>query len=420
MYAEDFLNKKEKMKILYVANGNGLSSNLGGSFTRSLEIARRLMKMGLDVHFLTTHGGHKACQREGLDVAYHLLPASILKRDESGLLDRGLAYIISTISALWVVPRLPRCDLVYSDSDYFCDVIPALLYRKTSGARWIAMTHHQIKVSKTRLRDFIVSSISQHMQSFSYFLFRKYADGVFTYKSSMGKAITDYMIAKGMDRSKITMVTNGIDLNLIETVSTEEERIFDACFVGGLRPSKGLYDIIPIWKEVVSKKDGAVLVIIGSGAKEYENQLLTQIQREGLQQQIVMVGAKSHTETIKIIKRSRTYISPSHEEGWGIAICEAMACGLPVIAYDLDVYRDVFNDTYRGISPFSISEFAEAIAEFLASEDLRIETALSGRSLILQYDWDLVAKRELGFFKKILELKSKDPGGQRSPEEIQR
>ncbi len=365
--------------------------------------------MGCDVHFLTTHGGYKACQSEGLDVVYHLLPASIFKQDESGLLDRVFAYIISTISALWVVPRLPKCDLVYSDSDYFCDVIPALLYRKTSGARWVAMTHHRIKVSKTRLRDFTVSSISQHMQLFSYFLFRKYADRVFVYKSSMGKAIADYMIAKGMDRSRIIMVANGIDLHLIETVPSGGGGIFDACFVGGLRPSKGLYDIVPIWKEVVSKKDDAVLVVIGQGAKEYEDQLLTQIRREGLQQQIVMVGAKSHAETIKIMKCSWTYISPSKEEGWGIAICEAMACGLPVIAYDLDVYRDVFSDKYRGISPFSISKFAEAIIEFLTSDELRIKAALSGRAFILQYDWDLIAKRELNLFKKILEQRSEDP-----------
>ena len=41
------------------------------------------------------------------------------------------------------------------------------------------------------------------------------------------------------------------------------------------------------------------------------------------------------------MKSSKLFIFPSYEEGWGISITEAMACGLAVVCYDLKAY-DVF------------------------------------------------------------------------------
>lgn len=393
------------MKILYIANGNGLNPAIGGSLGRSIEIASRLKKMGHEIYFLTTLGGYKACRTMSLDVHYYLLPASIFKRKETGLFDRAFAYIISTLSAFWIVPRLPKYDLVYSDSDYFCDVIPAVVYKKIKKAKWVAMTHHKIEVSKKKTRDFIISYLSSQLQLFSYFLFKKFADGIFVYKSHMGQAIVNYLVSKGVSPSKVYKVTNGVDLRFIQQVAVEE-KIYDACFVGGLRPSKGIYDIVPIWKRVLEKRKDAVLVVVGGGLKEYENEIKSHIQKDGLNSQIKMVGAKSHEETIKIMKQSRVFISPSHEEGWGTAICEALACGLPVIAYDLFVYKGIFDNLIITVPLTNIQLFADAILHSFSKENLLKMKIEEKREVIAsQYSWDKIADREAELFKEIYETK---------------
>ncbi len=390
------------MRILYIANGNGMNPGMGGSLNRTIEIAKRVGQLGCKIHFLTTKGGYRAARVKGLVANYHILPASIFKQEEVGFLDRAFAYVISTIAAFWIVPKLPECDLVYTDSDYFCDTIPAVLYKRTKDAMWVAMTHHRIKVTKRKIKDFLISFVSSYIQSFSYFLFSKYADRIFVYKSDMGRSLENQMTSKGISSSKIERVTNGVDVNFIESIHADK-KIYDVSFVGGLRPSKGLYNIVPIWKEVVKKKEDSTLIVVGGGLKEYETELRTQIRMEGLESQIIIAGAKEYDETIKTMKMTRVFISPSNEEGWGTAVCEAMISRLPVVAYDLPTYKEVFGEEIRKVPFGSISDFAEAILEFLSDEDLMNEYGLRGYNFASQYDWDLVAKNELNLFEKTLE-----------------
>ena len=261
---------------MYIVTGSGLSGNIGGSSMRSIEIAERLAKSGHEIHFLTTIGGYEASKNKFIH--YHLLPASIFKKKETSLFDRLFAYVISTVSSFWVVPRLPKCDIIYTDSDYFCDIVPAILYKKAKKSRWIAMTHHKIKITYKKPRDFIFSSVSSMLQSFSYWLFKKYADKVFVYKSHMGELITQYLISIGISSSKIQTVTNGVDLDFIDSIP-KTSKIYDACLIGGLRPSKGLYHIVPIWKNVAEKKKNAVLAIVGGVPREYINELKSLISK---------------------------------------------------------------------------------------------------------------------------------------------
>lgn len=389
------------MKILYIANGNGLNPDIGGSLCRSIEIAKRLKELGCQIHFLTTVGGYRACQNKKLDAYYHILSASILKKEESGLTDRVLAYIISTTAAFWVVPRLPKCDVVYSDSDYFCDTVPAVLYKKKNNSVWVAMTHHRTKISRKSFRDLFISFFSFLAQLFSYFIFKKYSDLVFTYRSDMGKQIKEYLIKKGIPASHVKHVTNGVDLNFIQTIP-ERKKIYDACFVGGLRPNKGIYDIVPIWKEIVRRKKKALLILVGGGVKEYESYLRKQIKKEDLSSQVKMVGAKSHDKTIEIIKQSKIFISPSYEEGWGTAICEAMACKVPVVAYNLPVYRTVFEDSIKVVPLGAVSDFADAVLYYLNNHDLCIKSGLKGYNITLKYDWDKVAGDEFKLFNQVM------------------
>ena len=391
---------------MYIATGNGLSSNVGGSMIRSIEIARRLSKLGCSIHFLTTIGGYKACLSEGLDVVYHILPASFFRHREKTLLDRVTAYFISTLASFWIVATLPNCSIVYSDSDYFCDIIPAILYKRINGAKWVAMTHHQIKINKKRFKDFLISLLSSRAQIFSYYLFKRFADRIFVYKSFMGSYIAGYMVHNGFPALKIDMVSNGVDLEFIETI-TEEKKIYGACFVGGLRPNKGIFDIAPIWKTVVKNKKDATLIIVGKGLKTYEDELRKQIKSYGLESHIKMVGAKKHRETIKIIKRSKIFISPSYEEGWGIAICEALSCGIPVVAYDLRTY-DIFEDCVLRVPTGDIYKFAETVEKIFTDKHLRKNLRDLGKKISKEFDWNKIAERELELFKKVKALNRKN------------
>ena len=98
-------------------------------------------------------------------------------------------------------------------------------------------------------------------------------------------------------------------------------------------------------------------------------------------------------------KSSEVFVFPSHEEGWGIAICEAMACGLPVVAYDLPVYREIFTQGIITVPLKDIKAFSEKVVNLLENDKERHVLGDKARSQATVYDWDTVAARELSLMK---------------------
>ncbi len=381
------------MKILYIANGNGTSPIIGGSLKRTAEISSRLESYGWKVDFLTTSGGHTALGSK-FSATFHVVRSSLLSRAESSPLDRLISYALATFFSLFVILRLERFDLVYSDSDYFCDVVPAVWAKLRWKAKWIAMSHHILNFGRLSDPRQVLSNFSALSQRFSFLFFQMYADSVFLLNSSAGKEEAKYLVSRGVGVERIRLVMNGVDLALIDEISTgSAQSSYDACFIGGIRPRKGTEDLVSIWSHVVSRIPNALLLIIGGGLQSYERAFRERIVERGLQKNIVVAGYVPWKQLISRLKDSRLFISPSREEGWGMAVCEAMACGVPVVAYDLPAYRD-FGESLARIPVGDQSAFADTIVSLLTREDLRMKMALLGKTRVAEFDWNDIAKRE--------------------------
>jgi len=393
------------MKIMYIVNGNGLSDRIGGSLVRTINIAKRLRERGCEIYFLTTSGGYKACIREGLTgIKYYLLPASLWKREETSLFDRFLSYIISTLAFIFIVFKLPKVDVIYTDSDYPCDTIPATLYKLRYKAKWVAMTHHKFSVIKRDFKSLVITFISSKMQELSYYLFKKYADKILILRTPTGRFVERILTSRGISPSKFEYVLNGIDVKLIESIQSKH-KIFDGCFLGGLRPNKGLHEIVPIWKNVCKIKKDATLIIIGHIDEVYLKELNKEISKNGLEHNIRILGFIGNEEKkIKYLKSSKVFVFPSYEEGFGIAVLEAMACGLPVVAWDLPVYRVVFPKGIVRVPLGDVERFANEVLRLLSDPELYEKTKYEALQVALRYNWDEIAKRELKLLEDLVKL----------------
>jgi|Deesub1362B_J571_1020462.scaffolds.fasta_scaffold00505_8 glycosyltransferase involved in cell wall biosynthesis len=390
--------KCEALKILYIVNGNGLSDKLGGSLRRTIEIAKKFKEKGIETYILTTMGGFKACKKFGMNANYYILPSHIWKNKEDTIFDRIISYLISTLFSFIFIPKLPKVDVVYTDSDYFCDIIPALLYKiKYKNTKWIAMIHHKISVKKNTPFSFVTTCLSSILQKLDWLIIKKFADNVFLLKTDMGKKIAKELNVP----EKISFVLNGVDLNIIGSIKVKD-KTYDACFLGGLRPNKGLYDIVPIWREVCKYKSDAKLIIIGHIDPVYKRYLEKEIKKYNLEKNIISIGFVKEDDKIKYMKRSRVFIFPSHEEGFGMAILEAMACELPVVAFDLPTYDDIFKKGLIKISNKDIIIFANIIIELLKNENKRIMLAKDAKKFVREYDWYKIAEREKRIIKMLV------------------
>jgi glycosyltransferase involved in cell wall biosynthesis len=148
----------------------------------------------------------------------------------------------------------------------------------------------------------------------------------------------------------------------------------------------------------------AKLAIIYIGPKDLEFAMIRRIKEENLDSNIFML-ALSGNDALSVVKCSKVFVFPSHEEGWGIAIAEAMACGLPVVAYDLPVYLEVFPEGMLMVPINNIRRFSEEVLSLLANEEKRHVLGKKGRALVSIYDWNQVAAKELSIMDKWPERK---------------
>jgi glycosyltransferase involved in cell wall biosynthesis len=119
---------------------------------------------------------------------------------------------------------------------------------------------------------------------------------------------------------------------------------------------------------VVKNNNYAKLVIIGDGNDNDKLKLINFINERQLNKNIILKGFLTRKQIYKVFLSSKIFIFPSREEGFGLSILEALCFELPVIAWDLDVYKAVYGDLVQVVKKFDKIEFAQAVIKNLNSK----------------------------------------------------
>lgn len=390
------------MKLLYIANGFGYAKGISGGPTRVYEIGKRLQKLGADVSILTTTTGYEQLKGLGLNVRYYILPPTPgLEKMEQVIIGRAFSYLVEIIKAFSVMTDLRQYDIIYTSSDYLCDTMPAWICKKFHpGIRWVAFIHHLIDLPWRRKGNPLVNFLSYLSQQVSLRLMRNRADFTLLLGTPEGWRLKSYL-SKPLHVSpeKIVFTVNGVDTKLIESVP-EQDKLYDAFCSIALQAIRGGSDIVPIWKQVCMRKSDAHLLVIARGSPKLVHALKVSLEREGLTDNVELMEYVPRETYIRLIKSSKVYFAPKYEEGWGIGVCEAMACGVPAVTYNLPAY-EIFRDAVVKVPIGNRTAFARAILRLLSDEKLRKVTGRKGEDVASRFDWDKIAKEELGLLRGV-------------------
>ena len=380
------MNQRQRKTIVFLFNS---FITLSGGDVRLIEVAKRIRSFNKIV--ITSPKGKQICERGGLDAKY-LLTA---KKTDRVVKNIFLAYFIRIIDALFLKIRLKGQNVLYSSSDFLPDVLPAFVMKNTNNNFiWVQEIYHLIPPPAQRDGSFFTNLISFMTQRISLGLIKQDADFIFV----LNTLIRTQLKKLGFSENKIYVTGAGINLDTIDHVPRAEGTGYDACFLGRLHKAKGIFDLIEIWKFVVSKKKDAKLAIIYVGPKDLELAMMSKIKEDQLNLNVFMLPLTGNS-ALGVVKSSKVFTFPSHEEGWGIAIAEAMACGLPVVAYDLPVYREIFPQGIVTVPLNNIKRFSEETLNLLENNERRNILGKKGRSQVTIYDWGSVAAKELSIME---------------------
>ncbi|MFA5792116.1 MAG: glycosyltransferase [Candidatus Paceibacterota bacterium] len=396
------------MKILYLINGLGFSKNssIGGADKRAVEIIREGNKdKNNSFAVLTTQTGYNIFkEKEDLETTYYVIKQPFWWPDfiNNYLIGRVLSYIYSTIYSLFLLPKLKEYDIFFASSDFFFDIFPGFIAKIFLKKKFLCMIHHYIKDPFTRKGNIIINTLMYLSQSFGIWFIGNFSDLIFLYDTDEGRIIRN-LLKRRKDKD-FFFVQNGINPKLIDQAQEPKEKIYDACFVGGIRYSKGINDFVPIWTKVLEKFPQAKFLIIGGGTKEIVDYLKEKIKTNHLENNIILAGPLSGIDLYTKLKTSKMFLFPSYEEGWGIVICEAMYCKLPIICYNLPAYK-IFGEDLNKINPGNWEELANYVIKYLENQTQIEILGEKLKNIAFQFTWENISKKEIQIFKEILSTK---------------
>lgn len=159
--------------------------------------------------------------------------------------------------------------------------------------------------------------------------------------------------------------------------------------------------MIKIWKQLTSRKPDSRLAIIGTGPDALK--LKEMIEDSNMSSNMMLKGSCSDSELYTQMKASKVFLFPSRFEGWGLAVGEALACGLPVVCYSIPALREVFGgcNSVFFIPVGDTGRFAEAVEEILG-EDSLCELEATSKEYAKHFSWETVALNDLHIIRNII------------------
>jgi glycosyltransferase involved in cell wall biosynthesis len=152
--------------------------------------------------------------------------------------------------------------------------------------------------------------------------------------------------------------------------------------VGRLVPVKGQRDLILAFNDFLPACPNAVLHIAGDGT---EKEALSALIKElGLQNNVVLLGSRS--DVPQIINNYDCFVFTSHSEGFSGAVVEAMFAGLPVLASDIPVNKEVITHLQTGylFNKGSVQDITRALLWYKDNVSSANEMAINAHNHAMQ------------------------------------
>jgi len=211
-------------------------------------------------------------------------------------------------------------------------------------------------------------------------------------------------------RSRVEVVVQGIVLD--DVVATAEQRAavraelgiapdeVAAVTVANFRSTKGYPDLLQAAKLLADRNVPVRFVIIGQGPMEAE--IRAQRAALGLDDRVELLGFRS--DAIRLLAGCDLFVLASHYEGYPVAIMEAMAVGLPVVATAVGGVPEGVRDGVEGllVPPRQPDRLADAIETLVRDPDRRAALAAAAQRRGREYDIAIAARRTEQIYRDLV------------------
>ncbi|HEY3484778.1 MAG TPA: glycosyltransferase family 4 protein [Ilumatobacteraceae bacterium] len=221
---------------------------------------------------------------------------------------------------------------------------------------------------------------------------------------AISESTASKLVANGVDPERVVVIPCGYEQHVVDAVEPQPYAVPTLVVVGRLVNYKRVDLVVSAVADLVSRSAPVRLVIVGQGP-EYEP-LKELAAREAIADHVDFLGhVRRHVDVLSAVAGATVFASASEIEGFGIALVEAMALGVPYVVTDIPAFREVTAGGVGGrlFPPGDVAGLVAALEPLLDSEAERSRARQAGVVHAERYRWDAVAARTAEVLGELLE-----------------
>jgi len=169
-------------------------------------------------------------------------------------------------------------------------------------------------------------------------------------------------------------------------------------FVGAIQRRKNIVRLVEAFEGVAA---GWKLVLAGSfgfGAEE----ALQRIERSPRRGDIEVPGYVPDRDLETLYQRASVFAFPSLDEGFGMPVLDAMACGVPVLTSNVSALPEVAGNAALLVDPADVQSLAEGLRKLTEDAALRSELARKGLQRSGEFSWEKAVNATWDVYRELL------------------
>ncbi|HLN81400.1 MAG TPA: glycosyltransferase family 1 protein [Thermoanaerobaculia bacterium] len=202
-------------------------------------------------------------------------------------------------------------------------------------------------------------------------------------------------------RARIAVARNGVDAEFSpfsDAAAAERTRRRFAkgrryvLYLGTLEPRKDVETLVTACERLWTRRRARPDLVLAGGAGWKSLPLYRRIARSAFRDKIHVAGYASRSVAVDLYRAAEAFVYPSLAEGFGLPVAEAMACGTPVVASDIESLREVAGDAAILVPPRDAARFAIEIERVLEDEPARESLRQAGPRRAALFTWEAAAE----------------------------
>ena len=361
------------MKVIHYIPSLDIGS--GGTTTYIRLLGEELGKMS-ELHIVSHRSEHPAAVRNctvhyiGKDILYGM------RHDWKGILDRIHPDIVH-VNCCW----LPSCALIQK-------------WSQNAGYKTVLSPHGM-------LEPWIMARHHWTRKVPALWLYQKKAVEKADYIHATSETESTNLLELGYN-DKIAVIPNGINVSEIP-MKSDWRRTKKILFLSRIHEKKGIEFLLRAAAKLRDRLYGYEITIAGDGAPDYISRLKQYAESLGIGSMTDFCGNVTGESKWKLFMSSDVFVLPTYSENFGIAVAEALACGIPVITTKGTPWHELETRKCGWWTEIGEKATAEAMEKFLACTENELEEmGRNGRKLIEEkYSSLNMAGKMLGLYMKL-------------------